>query len=373
MWIDRDTALARLGVKAQTLYAYASRGRIRVQPDPVDTRRSLYNAEDIADVSVRKARGRKPAAIAASSMDWGEPAIPTRLSAVHRGRLSYRGQDAMDLARVATLEDVAALLWDAPQPPDFAGEGVRTDEDAFSVLAAGAKHGQPILGRSVSNLAQDAGVIVGLLASVCGAADGDDPVHVRLARGWGCDMAVADRLRQALVAMADHDLNASTFAAQVAASTGASLPACLLAGLCTLSGPRHGGAGAALRHLAEDARRQGADKAVSLWLERDHMLPGFGHNLYLDGDPRATLMLSGIGVPDDLKALADAVSDLAGLLPNCDFALAAMVDALGLPGDAPFRIFLVGRAVGWCAHVMEQKRDGTLIRPRGRYEGVLPD
>lgn len=371
-WIDRDTALSRLGVKAQTLYAYASRGRIRTQPDPADSRRSLYDADDIAEVSIRKARGRKPAAIAASSMGWGEPAIPTGLSTVHRGKLYYRGQDAIELCCNSTLEETAALLWGVQQPPAFSGNGVEAGQNVFSLLATHSAQGQPILGRSGDHLARDAAVIVGMLASACGAANGPDPIHERLARGWGCNARIADRLRQALVAMADHDLNASTFAARIAASTGASLPACLLAGLCTLSGPRHGGAGAALSCLAGDAQRQGADKAIGQWLERDSMIPGFGHNLYPGGDPRAALLLSGIKPSDELGALAASVFDQTGLFPNCDYALAVMVDALGLPEDAPFQIFLIGRAVGWCAHVIEQNRDGTLIRPRGRYVGVLP-
>ncbi|WP_373474984.1 citrate synthase [Sphingorhabdus sp.] len=371
-WIDRDTALSRLGVKAQTLYAYASRGRIRVQSDPADSRRSLYNADDIAEVSVRKARGRRSAAIAASSMNWGEPAIPTSLSTIHHGKLYYRGQDAIELARSSMVEEAAALLWDVRRPPDFSGHTIEASEDAFSVLATYASQGQPILGRSSEHLAQDAAMIIGGLASVCGAISGFDPIHERLARGWNCDAQSSHRLRQALVAMADHDLNASTFAARVAASTGASLPACLLAGLCTLSGPRHGGAGEALRFLAEDSRRQGAEKAVLQWLERDRMLPGFGHNLYPDGDPRAAMMLSDIEPTADLLALAASVFELTGLLPNCDYALAVMVEVLRLPKDAPFQIFLIGRAVGWCAHVIEQNRDGTLIRPRGKYVGVLP-
>lgn len=372
-WIDRDTALARLGVKAQTLYAYASRGRIRMRPDPACGRRSLYNADDIADLSVRKARGRKPAAIAASSMDWGEPAIPTSLSTVHRGMLYYGGRDAMDLARNVTLEETAALLWDVQGTPAFSCQAVQAGADPFAVLAALSAHGQPILGRSGEHLAQDAAAIIGALASACGAAIGMGSIHERLARGWGCDVRAADRLRQALIAMADHDLNASTFAARVAASTGASLPACLLAGLCTLSGPRHGGAGAALRFLAADARRQGAAKAVRQWLERDRLLPGFGHTLYPDGDPRAGMMLAGLEPSVCMQELAATVLDLTGLLPNCDYALAVMTESLVLPQDAPFRIFLVGRAVGWCAHVIEQNREGTLIRPRGRYTGALPD
>ena len=371
-WIDRDEALARLKVKPQTLYAYVSRGRIRVDRDPSDSRRGLYSADDIAEISVRKARGRKPAVIAASSLDWGEPAIPTRLSTVHRGKLYYCGKDAMALAQSATLEQVGALLWGTMQPPVFTSPTGMGDSDPFLVLAMLAATGQPILGRSTDHLAKDAASIVAHLALACGAASGCGAIHERLAQGWGCDPAAFDRIRQALVAMADHDLNASTFAARVAASTGASLPACLLAGLCTLAGPRHGGAGEALQHLLIDAQHHGPEPAIRRWLEHDRMLPGFGHNLYPDGDPRAAMMLAGITPPHDLQALADAVLALTGLKPNCDFALAVMTRALRLPEGAPFRIFLLGRAVGWCAHVIEQNRDGTLIRPRGRYEGVMP-
>lgn len=372
-WIDRDTALSRLGIKAQTLYAYVSRRRIRMQPDPADSRRSLYNGDDIADVSIRKARGRKPAVVAASSMDWGEPAIPTSLSAVHRGKLFYRGRDAIELARSATLEEAAALLWDGPGLPIFLGEVVKEGTNPFAMLAALAPNSQPILGRISDHLAQDAATIIGALASACGAAEGTGPLHERLAIGWGCDAQGAERLRQALVAMADHDLNASTFAARVAASTGASLPACVLAGLCTLSGPRHGGAGEALGYFAADARLHGATKAVTQWLEQERPLPGFGHTLYPDGDPRAGLMLEGLEPSADLQALAASVLDLTGLHANCDYALAAMTETLAWPQNAPFKIFLVGRAVGWCAHVMEQNREGTLIRPRGRYTAALPN
>lgn len=372
-WIDCETALGRLGVKAQTLYAYVSRGRIRMQADPADKRRSLYNGNDIASIAVSKARGRKPASIAASSMDWGEPAIPTRISTIYRSKLLYRGQDAISFARNATLEDTARLLWNVPDKPVFAPDEAPADGGVFALLAALASQGQSIIGRSAPNLAQAAAKIIGSIASVCGAVNGDGPIHERLAEGWDCDVRTADRLRQALAAMADHDLNASTFAARVAASTGASLPACLLSGLCTLTGPRHGGAGEALQHLLRDAHLQGAGTAVRQWLERDRMLPGFGHALYPGGDPRAALMLEGINPHDDLKALAASVFELTGLHPNCDYALAAMVKAFALPDHAPFEIFLIGRAVGWCAHIIEHNQEGTLIRPRGRFLGTLPD
>ncbi len=366
-WIDRAAALSQLRVKAQTLYAYVSRGHIRVQPDPADSRRSLYNAADIASISTRKARGRSPRRIAASSMEWGEPVITTAISGIENGKLCYRGRDAIAFASAATLEDAAQLLWNVGDTLQFEGRTVRSGQNVFSLLADLISESQPILGRDPRHLARDAAAIIGDLALVCGAQNGSDPLHQRLARGWGAGQALAERLRQALVVMADHDLNASTFAARVAASTGASLPAAILSGLCTLSGPRHGGAGEALQHFMRDARLLGTRTAVQSWLQRDRMLPGFGHTLYPEGDPRAAAMLADLEVDGDLKDLASAVFDLTGLLPNCDYALAAMAAAHALPTDAPFRVFLLGRAVGWCAHVMEQKSDGRLIRPRGRY------
>lgn len=371
-WIPRDAALQRLRVKPQTLYAYVSRGLIRMRPDPADARRSHYHAQDVEGVANRKARGKKPALIAASSMAWGEPSIETSVSTVHQGTLFYRGINAVALAGRASLEQTATLLWEVPEAPMFSdGDAITTDP--FQALAARVPHSAPILGRSNVNLAKEAAQIMAMLALVCGAAPGSALLHHRLAVGWGHDAAIAERLRQAMVLMADHDLNASTFAARVAASTGASLPASILAGLCALSGPRHGGAAEALRSMIADAARLGAPQAVRLWLSRERSLPGFGHNLYVDGDPRAVALLECLDVPKNLQLLADTVIEQTGALPNVDFAMAAMVEALRLPVAAPFRLFLLGRTIGWCAHIMEQNANGDLIRPRGRYAGPTPE
>lgn len=224
VWIDRSAALSQLRVKAQTLYAYVSRGHIRVQPDPADSRRSLYNAADIASIASRKARGRSPRRIAASSMDWGEPAIMTAISGIENGRLCYRGRDAIEFASTATLEEAAQLLWTWDDTAKFEGRRVRTDQNAFSLLADLISESQPILGRDLQHLARDAAAIIGNLALVCGAQKGGDPLHQRLARGWGGGEDLAERLRQAMVLMADHDLNASTFAARVAVHPVSALP-----------------------------------------------------------------------------------------------------------------------------------------------------
>ncbi|WP_421915890.1 citrate synthase [Mesorhizobium sp.] len=376
-WLSREEALARLKVRAQTLYAYVSRGHIGMRPDEEDPRRSQYRADDIAALATRRARGRRPSAIAESAIAWGEPAIATSISTILHGHLVYRGQDAVALSHEATLEETAGVLWAMPNPVRFRSQPTDTPHQsgrsaAFAQLASLAGEGRTSLGRSPASLYGDAAHAVGALACALGAVPGTDAVHSRLARGWSVDETGARTIRRALVLLADHELNASTFAARVAASTGAPVEACLLAGLSALAGPRHGGAAEAVMQLADDAARHGADKAIRRWLDHDRPLPGFGHPLYPDGDPRAAALLPTIDDDIILSSLRDAAFAATGMRPNVDFALAALTRSLRLPSDAPFRLFALGRGVGWAAHAVEQITSGSLIRPRGRYEGLLP-
>ncbi|MEI9419098.1 citrate/2-methylcitrate synthase, partial [Mesorhizobium sp. Cs1321R2N1] len=133
------------------------------------------------------------------------------------------------------------------------------------------------------------------------------------------------------------------------------------------------GAGEAVMQLAEDAARHGADAAIRRWLGHDRPLPGFGHPLYPEGDPRAAALLAGLDNTDEtLRSLETAAIAATGAQPNIDFALAVLTRGLGLPRDAPFHLFALGRSVGWAAHMVEQIVSGSIIRPRGRYEGLLP-
>src|SRR6185295_8446103 len=104
-------ARRQLGVRPQTIYAYVSRGRIAVNPDPKDSRRSLYRSEDVADLVRRKVNGRTRETLAANTLFGAEPSIPTSISTFAGGRLYYRGIDVVPLAATASLEDAASLLW----------------------------------------------------------------------------------------------------------------------------------------------------------------------------------------------------------------------------------------------------------------------
>ena len=371
-WIDGAAAAARLGVKPQTLYAYVSRGRIEARVDPEDSRKSLYRTQDLDRLAGRK--GRKAAEIAQGAIDWGEPILPSAITTVSDGRLWYRGADAAVLADTDTLEQTALRLWgggdveafERPAAPRVRMRGPALAR-ALAAMAARAGDAPPALGRSADSLRREGAGLIVDLASALGDGAADGPVHLGLARAWGLQGGDADLLRRALVLLADHELNASTFAARVAASTGASLSAAVLAGLATLSGPRHGGAGARVAALVAEAKRDGAEGAVRAWIARGDEPPGFGHPFYPDGDPRARALLDHFRPPPELLALRQAAEALTGRRANIDFALAALSGRLALPADAPFALFALGRSAGWIAHALEQLQSGVLIRPRARY------
>lgn len=378
-WLTSEEALAALGTKPQSLYASVSRGRIRVRQDPRDPRRRLYNRDDIERLARRAAGRRRAETVAADAIRWGDPVLPSALTTVADGRLFYRGRDVAALAETATLEDVAGLLWDAPNlsfaaPPATALVRALTIAPlrrAFAVIADRAATDAPSLGRSPTALRQEAAGLVVALATAIGAAPSAASLHERLARTWNRPEA-ADGLRRALVLLADHELNASAFAARVTASTGASLAAAVLSGLAALTGPRHGGAAAALAGLMINVERDGAEPALRRWLEQGRPVPGFGHPLYPEGDVRAVALLTAFAPPPAYAELAETARALIGEEPNIDFALGAFAAAHELPPDAPLLIFALARSVGWLAHALEQVATGTLIRPRAHYVGAAP-
>ncbi|MET1113935.1 MAG: citrate synthase family protein [Comamonas sp.] len=374
-WISMNEACARLGVRAQTVYAYVSRGKLEVMPDPADTRRSLYRAEDVAALAKRKEAGRKHETLAANTLFGSEPSIPTALSTFVRGRPYYRGHDAIDLAGSASLEEVAQLLWAAEQAVDFAAapgsrrSGKPGRVAAFTALAGLAATGHSTRGRLTRVLHTEAQALVGQLADAFGAERGAQPLHLRFAKGWKQSPPVAELLRTAMVLLVDHELTSSAFVARITASTGASLPACLLAGLTTLSGPLHGDASGRVQALFSEVERLGTDPVLEHYLSSGLPFPGFGHHIYPDGDPRAAALLALFEPPQGIARFIEQVTRLTGLQPNIDVALAALVAHHRLPPDAAFTLFATARSIGLLAHSLEQLEVAQVIRPRGRYVG----
>lgn len=374
-WIDRDTVLTLLGVKPQTLYAYVSRKLITALPDPADPRRSLYSRSDASRILERRGRGRRAVEVAEGAISWGDAVLATSISTVVGGRLFYRGRDAAVLARTATLEEAAALLWGisafpAPRASLPFDRTLPPVEAAMAMLARAACGHDPVSGRAAASLIEESAMLVRSVAAALGADLADEgDIAGGLAKSWNADPAGAEAIRAALVLMADHELNASAFAARVTASTGAPLAAAALSGLATLLGPIHGAATRRTRSLIEDASAKGARRTVRERLAHGDALPGFGQQLYPDFDPRAAVLLDNLRLPPLLVELAEEGFAATGLKPNIDFATAAVAMVHALPNDAPFLIFATARMVGWLAHAMEQIATGRLIRPRARYVG----
>ena len=353
-----DEASSRLGISRASLYAYVSRGLIRSFSSPHDPRQRLYAVEDVETLVERKARFRRPAAAAATALDWGLPVLETAITQIRDGRLFYRGQDAIALARTATLEDIARLLIGA------IGEDAFREPSRIPTPLPGPSLGlHGFVAQAVRLLsepapretraAEVAAILRLTAAAASGTESGIEPIHRHLALAWKASPQAAEAIRRALVLCADHELSSSAFAVRVAASTGASLRNSVIAGLVTLSGPYHGGMTERVRAFLEapgTARR-----------------PGFRHRLYPDGDPRAEALLENVPLlASDATALR-ALADASGGSPSIDVALVMMERAYELPAGAAFTVFAVGRTAGWLAHAVEQRSQAALIRPRARY------
>jgi citrate synthase len=382
-WLTAEAAIARLGVSRETLYAYVSRRRIGAVAAPNDPRRSLYDADDVGRLAETNRRGRSRRAVAASTISWGEPILASAITRIEAGRLEYRGQDAITLSATATLEQVAALLWQVdafpyqqaaaksarwPRARTRAGVTARCIAAAAELATVGRWTGRvdavmPDAVRILDRIAWAASGLSGTARPAAGL-----PMHERLAQAWGAGPKAADTIRRALVLVADHELNVSTYTARVVASTRAPLGACILAGLAALSGPLHGGMTEEVRiMLAEPSIASEPETAIATRLARGEQIPGFGQRLYPDGDPRAAVLLQCLRMPPRVQRVIDAMQTMTGLAPNIDFALLTLERALRLPLGSAFALFAVGRTVGWIAHALEQWRDGTLIRPRAVY------
>ncbi|MCC7276391.1 MAG: MerR family transcriptional regulator [Alphaproteobacteria bacterium] len=382
-FIDAEEAVRRLGVRRATLYAYVSRGMVRAEDDGADPRRRRYSADDIDRLRNGRSRGRSPRRAAAATLDWGLPVLDSGITLIEHGRLFYRGVDAVAYARTATLEDAARLLWGCGEADPFAAAAPGTDDGAIvpagtgsvaramALLSLAAVEAGGAWQRDPARRWEDAASLVRRTAAAAAeVAPAAIPVHALLARAWGVPAEAASLLRMALVLSADHELNASTFATRVVASTGAGLAASVVAGMAALSGPRHGGMTMRVQALlAETDAAADPEAALAARLRRGDPLPGFGHPLYPRGDPRAAALLATAGADGGVAGVRRAVEGLTGEAPNIDFALVALARTLALPATAPFVLFLVGRTVGWIAHALEQQATGRLIRPRARYVG----
>ncbi len=403
-WVDAAEAAALLGVKRQTLYAYVSRGRVRSRS--AGGRARAYHEGDLARLKAQTDARAGHGAVAAGALRWGEPVLDSAITRIDATGPAYRGQPAVGLAeRGVAFERVAELLafgtlpdearWDDRLPlaptktlASLVSADARPVDAALLALPAFAMRDPARFDAGLDAERRVARRIVrGLAASLGATTSGarvreaaEEPTVARsvaVALGVRPTRRALAALDAALVVCADHELNASSFAARIAASAGADLYACASAALATLTGSRHGGLSERVVALSDEVGApERATRVVRERLRRGDAIPGFGHPLYPEGDPRAGLLLD---LARDLAprsprvrvlfALVDTLELVGGDRPTLDVGLVAIAAALGLPDGGATAIFAAGRVAGWLAHAIEQRAAGHLLRPRARYVG----
>ena len=401
-FLTAQEAVAELGISLATLYAYASRGMLRSEAVPGDPRARRYPWADVQKLKEKKELRKDPEKAAPKALSWGAPVLESALTLVQDGRLYYRGRDVIELARNATVEEVAALLWTG----DSADAG-RLFQERPPVLPPWTKGlfkedlspvercqvALPLAGASdlaAWDLRPAAVAATGarILRFLAGVAAGRPPgrsVAATLQQGWASDGS--DRsdgigpISAALILAADHELNVSAFTARCVASASANPYDVVSAGLAALKGARHGGHTERVEMLFREAgSASGARRALADHLRRGEEIPGFGQPLYPDGDPRgkALLDLASEIAPESpavelARALAEAGRELIRERPTIDLGLVTLARALGLSECTPLALFALGRTIGWLGHAIEEYGLGRLIRPRAAYTGEPPE
>ena len=405
-WVDSRTAAKHLGIQQRTLYAYVSRGQVRSVAGE-QGRPRLYSLSDLERLRVRRDARAGHGAVAAGALRWGEPVLDSSITAITPRGPAYRGKLAVELAEAGVpFENVAELLWSGylPTEPVMWPRNAPPVAQVGRLIPYGAKplevmpvmidiaaladpqrrDGRPdaIIGRGRALIPLlTAALAADFAAATVTRALGAGHVAMIAARALGLDDSAARVIDPALVLLADHELNASSFTARIAASTGADPYACVGAALATLSGPKHGAAPELVARFADEVGGpEHAKAAVRALKKRGEEPPGFGHTLYPAGDPRAVPLLA---MAKDLLgssrspfarrartlfAIIDAVGSKAA--PSVDVGLAALVAALGVQPAAGSGFYAIARSAGWLAHALEQRAAGFLLRPRARYTGV---
>ena len=392
LYLSAREASAELAISPATLYAYVSRGLIRSEPSP-DSRSHRYRAEDIRGLKERRVPSVEPRGF--KSFDPDLPVMDSAISTITEEGAIYRGVNCVDLAEKDTLEHAATLLWDVTGVDPFASDNCPHVSDEMRAIAEAAWRAAPI-DRAIAVLAlatsADPGAFIRapegramvgarilrlLVATMLNTTPSAEPLHLQIARVWAPDNKhAADLIRRALVLLADHELNASTFTVRCAASTGLSLYDAVIAGLVALKGPKHGGAGVLASRLVKMLIDHDPEPVIRERVALGERFAGFGHGVYKRGDPRAMSLLNALthagAARKFTREVPDRIAEATGEFVNIDYALAVLAHSLRLAPGSELTLFAMARAVGWIAHASEQLQHGKLIRPRARYVGPAP-
>jgi citrate synthase len=350
----------------------------------------------------------------------GIVATTSEISSIIDGVLTYRGINIDELAEKATFEEVIHLLWHGRLPnraelkslmDDLAANAKLPDEllaqmrtyppgaNAMAVLRS-AVSALALYDEEANDMSREANLrkalrlqakLPTIVAAFARIREGREPVPPKagvsiahnflyMLKGSDPDDVAVRALDKALVLHADHELNASTFAARVTVATLSDIYSGVTSAIGALKGPLHGGANEAVMIMLDEIGSiENVEKYISDKLERKEKIMGFGHRVYKNGDPRAKHLqkmsrelgerAGNLKLYEMSVKIEELVGSRKGLKPNVDFYSASVYTMLGIPRDLFTPLFAISRVSGWTAHILEQYSDNRLIRPRAEYTG----
>ncbi|AZN40234.1 citrate synthase [Paenibacillus albus] len=352
----------------------------------------------------------------------GIVATTSSISSIIDGVLTYRGINIDDLAEHASFEEVAYLLWYGKLPnqseldelikkfgesaavPAQVLDQIKLYPSKTNSMAAlrTAVSSLALYDESANEMSQEANIkkaiklqaqIPTIVAAFARIREGKEPVAPKsgvsiaynflyMLTGQEPDQVAVKALDQALVLHADHELNASTFAARVTVATLSDIYSGVTSAIGALKGPLHGGANEAVMVMLEEIGSFGnVESYINEKLANKEKIMGFGHRVYKNGDPRAKHLqkmsreLGKLTGNMELYEMSVKIEELVtgqkGLKPNVDFYSASVYTTLQIPRDLFTPIFAISRCTGWTAHILEQYENNRLIRPRAEYTGPV--
>ncbi|MGT2907137.1 citrate synthase [Streptococcus dentiloxodontae] len=349
-------------------------------------------------------------------------ACDTRISSIIDDKLTYAGYDISEfMEHKASFEEVIYLLWNGHLPTRIELKYFETElrnnyeiSDAVEqcILIQSRPHLHPmsvlrstvsLLGvynvqaeeRSFEAVYQQSIELMAKMPTIIAAfvrlRMGDTPLEPRKDLGFAANFLYMlngetpseleiEAMNRALILHADHELNASTFAARVCASTLTDIYSCVTTAIGALKGPLHGGANERVFDMLSEIRQSGDAQAyLQEKLDSQEKIMGFGHRVYKTQDPREEYLremakeLTQGTENEDLFLLSQEIEtfmkEKKGLIPNVDFYSATVYHVLGIDSSIFTLIFAMSRVAGWIAHIQEQQKNNKLIRPRSKYNG----
>lgn len=352
----------------------------------------------------------------------GIVATTSSISSIIDGVLTYRGIDIDELAEKASFEEVAYLLWFGNLPNEAQLDKLQKDLSAYAAVPAQvieqiklfpkntnsmaalrtAVSSLGLYDPSANDMSDEANVtkaiklqaqLPTIIAAFARIREGKEPIAPKagvsiahnflyMLTGQEPDPIAVKALDQALVLHADHELNASTFAARVTVATLSDIYSGVTSAIGALKGPLHGGANEAVMAMLEEiGTADNVETYINNKLNNKEKIMGFGHRVYKNGDPRAKHLqkmsrelgkiTNNMNWYDMSIKIEELVTGQKGLKPNVDFYSASVYTSLEIPRDLFTPIFAISRVSGWTAHILEQYENNRLIRPRAEYVGPV--